>query len=92
MLLTSFAVCFSIIKMQEAGLIERWRKNWWSSDSPCSSSAPKSSAETLDAMSLGGAFIAVMIAAGLAAIAAFLEYCVMKNYVNPKTVEIVVKK
>ncbi|KAJ8318254.1 hypothetical protein KUTeg_003345 [Tegillarca granosa] len=48
---------YSIMRMQEAGLMEKWRQKWWSSSEQCSSSDRTSSAQVLGLDSLAGPFL-----------------------------------
>ncbi|XP_064595416.1 glutamate receptor 3-like [Liolophura sinensis] len=45
-----------IVRMQEAGLMEKWRHHWWSSNSSCRES-PQTLQSHLDLDSLGGLFL-----------------------------------
>ncbi|XP_064595443.1 glutamate receptor ionotropic, delta-1-like [Liolophura sinensis] len=66
-------VSFQIIRMQEAGLIERWRQKWWPTSDTCDTSGPASQAKRLGLDSTGGPFIIFAIAASLACICLLVE-------------------
>ncbi|XP_076446669.1 uncharacterized protein LOC143283995 [Babylonia areolata] len=50
------AINYNIMKMQEAGLMDKWRHRWWSSPDTCSSTDRTSTAKELDWVSLSGLF------------------------------------
>jgi hypothetical protein len=47
-----------MMKMQEAGMMERWKDEWWSTIDSCSASTRSSGAQSLGMDSLAGLFYA----------------------------------
>lgn len=70
--------------MQEAGLMEKWRHHWWSSNSSCKE-APPALQSRLDLDSLGGLFLLYLGTALLALLccplqSVFRRHCGHKQY------------
>lgn len=62
------------MKMQEAGLIEKWRQKWWTSETEsCGSEERTGSATSLSLSHLGGAFLVYIIVAGISIVCLGLE-------------------
>lgn len=64
---------FSIMKMQEAGLIDKWKQKWWPSSDKCSGSERTSSATILGLDSLAGPFLIYASVVGVALLCLILE-------------------
>lgn len=73
----------SIMRMQEAGLLEKWKQEWWPSSDQCSTADRTSEAETLNLDSLSGPFVIYAIVIGLAVAVLLLEIC-MKSSIMKK--------
>lgn len=75
------------MRMQEAGLLEKWKQEWWPSSDQCSTADRTSDAETLQLDSLSGPFVIYAIVIGLAVAVLILEIFMksdrMKKY-RPK--------
>lgn len=56
------------MKMQEAGMTERWKEEWWPSLESCSSQARTSGAKPLGMDSLAGLFYVYLAVAGISII------------------------
>ena len=59
---------FSMMKMQEAGMMERWKDEWWSTINSCSASTRSSGAQSLGMDSLAGLFYVYVSIAALSVI------------------------
>ncbi|XP_050390556.2 glutamate receptor 4 [Patella vulgata] len=69
----SDAFNYHIMKMQEAGLIDKWKQKWWPSSDQCSGSDRTSQAQTLGLESLAGPFFIFLSVAGSAGILLLIE-------------------
>ena len=49
--------CCSIIKMMESGLIDKWRRTWWSAKDVCNEEVAMSSVQSLKLDTTAGPFI-----------------------------------
>ncbi|XP_076073239.1 glutamate receptor 4-like isoform X1 [Mytilus galloprovincialis] len=58
----------NMMKMQEAGMTERWKEEWWPSLGSCSSQARTSGAKPLGMDSLAGLFYVYLAVAGISII------------------------
>ena len=66
--------------MQEAGLIEKWHKKWWTSNvDTCLNTGRTSSAETLDIESLSGLFFVYLAVVVISTLALIIEVLILKN-------------
>ncbi|XP_070180286.1 glutamate receptor ionotropic, kainate 3-like [Littorina saxatilis] len=65
---------YNIMKMQEAGLMDKWRQRWWSSPDPCTSSGRTSAAKELDWPSLSGLFYIFLGVASVSVLLRILEF------------------
>ncbi|CAC5390408.1 GRIA4 [Mytilus coruscus] len=63
----------AILKMNEAGLIEKWRKQWWSLSDDCTSSDRTGSAQSLGLDSIVGLYYVYFGVVGLAIISFLIE-------------------
>lgn len=75
----------SIIKMQEAGLITRWRQKWWRSSDKCGSGGIKSNADGLGLDSTGGPFLIFLFSVVIAFLGLVGEV-ILSKYNERKTV------
>ncbi|XP_067672970.1 glutamate receptor ionotropic, delta-1-like [Haliotis asinina] len=64
---------YNIMKMQEAGLIDKWKQKWWPSSDKCSGSERTSSATILGLDSLAGPFLIYASVVGVALLCLILE-------------------
>ena len=64
--------------MQEAGLIDGWKRKWWRSPRSCplTKSGP---AQALNASALSGIFLLVLYLSVIAIVVLFIECCVFKR-------------
>ena len=71
----------SIVKMKEAGLIDRWRTIWWRSPTPCT---PPSTdpAQAMRLPAVSGIFLLVLGLSTVAVIVLCVEICVFKKRRN----------
>ena len=76
--MTNETFACSILKMQEAGLIDRWRQKWWTAQGSCDNNGPTSDAKTLDLPSLLGVFLVVIVGFLAAAVALIGEWLICK--------------
>ncbi|XP_041364195.1 glutamate receptor ionotropic, delta-2-like [Gigantopelta aegis] len=67
------AFSYSIMKMQEAGLMDKWKQKWWPNADQCSGSDRTSSAKVLGLDSLAGPFIIYLAVVGTAFSFLFFE-------------------
>lgn len=75
----------SIIKLQEAGLIDKWRQKWWPQNSDkCSTNGVTSNATTLDLESVAAIFIilSVSVVASLAVLGLEVMYHKSRTNIN----------
>ena len=63
------------MKMQEAGLMDKWRQRWWSSPDPCTTSDRTSAAKELDWPSLSGLFYIFLGVASVSVVLRLFELC-----------------
>ncbi|KAL8573212.1 hypothetical protein ACOMHN_036197 [Nucella lapillus] len=64
---------YNIMKMQEAGLMDKWRHRWWSSKERCTSAGRTSAAKELDWPSLSGLFYIFLVVTAVAVVLRVLE-------------------
>ncbi|XP_046352525.2 glutamate receptor-like [Haliotis rufescens] len=64
---------YNIMKMQEAGLIDKWKQKWWPSSDKCSGSERTSSATILGLDSLAGPFLIYASVVGVALLCLIFE-------------------
>lgn len=69
----NFFNIFSIMRMQEAGLIQKWKQKWWPSADKCSGSGRTSSATTLGLDSLAGPFFVYISVTSIAIVSLIIE-------------------
>ena len=67
------------MRMQEAGLIEKWRMKWWLRSDRCSGPSRKSSAQTLGLDSLAGPFLIYASVAVLSVVCFIAELCIQRR-------------
>ncbi|OWF36887.1 Glutamate receptor 3 [Mizuhopecten yessoensis] len=78
---------YNIMRMQEAGLIEKWRQKWWPRSDQCSVSGRTSSATALGIDSLAGPFLVYVCIAALSFVCLLFEICLKRRaYVKQKKV------
>nr|KAG5713493.1 hypothetical protein BaRGS_025041 [Batillaria attramentaria] len=65
---------YNIMKMHEAGLVDKWRQRWWSSPDPCTNTDRTSAAKKLDWPSLSGLFYIFLGTASVSILFRFLEF------------------
>ena len=65
---------FSIVKMQEGGILEKFKREWMNFSSECSE-LPKPSSASLQVSALSGIFIMVGVMSGTAILILLLECC-----------------
>ncbi|XP_069125666.1 glutamate receptor ionotropic, kainate 2-like [Argopecten irradians] len=76
---------YNIMRMQEAGLIEKWRQKWWPRSDQCSVSDRTSSATALGIDSLAGPFLVYVCIAALSFVCLLIEICLKRRaYVKQK--------
>lgn len=66
------------MKMQEAGLIDKWKQIWWSSADSCDTNSRTSDAKELDLQSLSGIFCIFLGVALVAVLIKVLEIAFAK--------------
>ncbi|PVD37584.1 hypothetical protein C0Q70_00180 [Pomacea canaliculata] len=71
-------VNYNIMKMQEAGLIDKWKQIWWSSADSCDTNSRTSDAKELDLQSLSGIFCIFLGVALVAVLIKVLEIAFAK--------------
>ncbi|XP_071131796.1 glutamate receptor 4-like [Mytilus edulis] len=72
----------AILKMNEAGLIEKWRKQWWSLSDDCTSSDRTGSAQSLGLDSIVGLYYVYFGVVGLAVFAFLIELICSRKIVQ----------
>ncbi|XP_033737179.1 glutamate receptor ionotropic, delta-1-like [Pecten maximus] len=70
---------YNIMRMQEAGLIEKWRQVWWPRSDQCSVSDRTSSATALGIDSLAGPFLVYVCIAALSFVCLLFEICLKRR-------------
>ena len=70
------SACCSIIKMMESGLIDKWRRTWWSAKDVCSVEVAMSSVQSLKLDTTAGPFIIYACSTMLAVIILMSERAV----------------
>ena len=70
---------FSIAQMQEAGFIDKWKKEWWRTSEQCSKIGPSSSAQSLKLSAMSGIFILMGTMSILTLIVLAIEYLIFNR-------------
>ncbi len=77
---------FSVVKMQEAGLIERWKTVRWRPSGSCGGTGPSSSSQSLTLVDLGGIFGVVGVMSSIAVLFLAAE-CFVFRLIAKKSVK-----
>ncbi|CAH1794110.1 unnamed protein product, partial [Owenia fusiformis] len=69
----------NIVRLQEAGLVERWKQKWWQSRDECTNNKEQKVPDPLNIQTLSGAFATLALASFVASIVVAIECVCFKR-------------